>query len=439
MPKLTIEEMRKLANKKGGKCLSTTYVNNRTKLTWECSKGHRWDAVPWSIQNGTWCPQCSKYHKKIDVKDLNEFAKTKGGALLSKKFLGMHKKHQWICSEKHIWEASPSNVKNNGSWCPYCYGRIVTIEDMHRLATSRNGKCLSENYKTSNAKLRWMCAEGHIWSATPNSIQNGKWCPECVKFNQFSESIVKTTFEQIFGKPFRKVKPNWLKNSKGNLMELDGYCEDLSIAFEYQGEQHFSVHRFSPDDETLVRRIGDDKIKRHLCRKHGVQLFIINHTEDLRVLPSEIKKQCVTLGIETKLYNFNRTINFNSVYFHKTKIHEMQQLAKRKGGHCLSKKYTGVNSKLKWSCSKGHTWEAIPSSIKNGTWCPYCSKRPPLTIAEMEETAKKRGGVCLSKIYVNAKTKLEWKCELGHVWDATPDSIRNKNSWCPICNTQKRK
>ena len=62
-----------------------------------------------------------------------------------------------------------------------------------------------------------------------------------------------------------------------------------------------------------------------------------------------------------------------------------------------------------------------------------------MTIAEMEETAEKRGGVCLSKIYVNAKTKLEWKCELGHVWEATPDSIRNKNSWCPICSTQKKR
>jgi len=32
----------------------------------------------------------------------------------------------------------------------------------------------------------------------------------------------------------------------------------------------------------------------------------------------------------------------------------------------------------------------------------------------MQQVAKKRGGKCLSEKYVNAKTKLEWECRKGH-------------------------
>ena len=59
--RLTIEEMQALAAKKGGKCLSTQYINAMTKLKWQCAEGHIWEARPNNIKNGgTWCPECNK-------------------------------------------------------------------------------------------------------------------------------------------------------------------------------------------------------------------------------------------------------------------------------------------------------------------------------------------------------------------------------------------
>ena len=52
--------MKQLAMKKNGKCLSKEYVNNRTKLTWQCKESHKWKAVPDAISRGTWCPTCYK-------------------------------------------------------------------------------------------------------------------------------------------------------------------------------------------------------------------------------------------------------------------------------------------------------------------------------------------------------------------------------------------
>ena len=53
----SIEEMRKVAAKRGGKCLSSAYTNARTKLTWQCKYGHRWESTPDNIKK-RWCPIC---------------------------------------------------------------------------------------------------------------------------------------------------------------------------------------------------------------------------------------------------------------------------------------------------------------------------------------------------------------------------------------------
>jgi len=47
-------------------------------------------------------------------------------------------------------------------------------------------------------------------------------------------------------------------------------------------------------------------------------------------------------------------------------IDKMKELAKSKGGKCLSKIYTDVHTKLLWECSEGHQWEAKPRYIKRG-------------------------------------------------------------------------
>lgn len=57
----------------------------------------------------------------------------------------------------------------------------------------------------------------------------------------------------------------------------------------------------------------------------------------------------------------------------KKTICDMQLLAKKRGGKCLSVKYVKINKKLKWECSFGHIWDASYKSISQGRWCPKCA------------------------------------------------------------------
>lgn len=64
------------------------------------------------------------------------------------------------------------------------------------------------------------------------------------------------------------------------------------------------------------------------------------------------------------------------------------------------------------------------------------------TIEAMQQVARERGGRCLSTEYLGKQVRLSWECHRGHVWDSPPSSVVNKGRWCPNCaildRTKKR-
>lgn len=56
----------------------------------------------------------------------------------------------------------------------------------------------------------------------------------------------------------------------------------------------------------------------------------------------------------------------------------------------------------------------------------------------MQALATSKGGICLSKAYKDANSKLEWRCNNNHIWRATPSSVKNLRTWCPFCSGLKK-
>ena len=118
----------------------------------------------------------------------------------------------------------------------------------------------------------------------------------------------------------------------------------------------------------------------------------------------------------------------------KGNILEMQKIAESRGGYCLSKVYVNSKQKLWWKCAKGHRWRSTPFSIKvRQSWCPVCANNLPLGMREMKSLAKKNGGKCLSRAYTNTKELLKWQCSKGHKFTKNADSVA-QGSWCPKCS-----
>lgn len=177
-------------------------------LSFRCSRGHVWKAVPGSPVCFH-CPECgpkvqqqriratsglSRPAKKEKLSaEVQAAALAHGGACLGSGDLSWNTKVPFRCAEGHIWEATPANILKGNQWCRLCWRRRKTLSLQKLQATAAYfggqylGPCEQDEEATeSQRRHRWRCSEGHEFVRTPNHIRRRPgakhpcyWCPEC--------------------------------------------------------------------------------------------------------------------------------------------------------------------------------------------------------------------------------------------------------------------
>ena len=309
--------MKALAGSRGGKCVSALYVNCGVPLLWKCANGHRWSAVPSSIRKGTWCPECAGVRRGT-IGQLREIAKARGGRCVSERYYNTATKLKWSCSAGHEWSATPLQVKK-GHWCPVC-ARVapLTLAVLQRIAAQKDGRCLSITYVNSSRPLGWECASGHEWMARAHSIRAGNWCPVCAHNQTLS-----------------------LEEMRQIARERGGKC--LSTSYK--------------NASTPL-------------------LWVCRHGHHWKACAANVKP-----GARRKGSWCRQCYNERRRFHERLSITAMRNLANVRGGTCLSTEYLGSKSKLMWKCGLGHCWQATPSCIVQGTWCPVCARNRRLGFA----------------------------------------------------------
>ncbi len=265
-------------------------------------------------------PKLDKSNEEF-LAELQAVARERGGTCLSTEYVNAKTKMLWRCKKGHEWEATSHTVKNKKRWCRRCFheGQHLDFEELKQAVLLRGIECLSTEYVNTRTELWWRCKNGHRWPATPACIKKAG-CRIC--------------------------------SAKANGAARKG-----------------------------------------------------------------------TVG--------NSTVKLN--------LEEMQAIAREHEGECISSEYVNIRTELWWRCKNGHEWPATPQSIKlSGTWCPTCfNENRRLRLEEMEEIARQRGGECISSEYVSSEVDLWWRCKNGHTWQATPANVKDyansPGSWCPTC------
>ena len=268
----SLKDLQEHAASLGGRCLATTYEGMRVPVLWQCHQGHTWRARPNDVLNkNSWCPECAG-KARLELHQLQEHAAHRGGQCTAKKYVNARSKVSWKCEHGHIWRATPDSVLNKGSWCPECVK--IGLPRLQAHAAELGGTCLAMSYKNSSEKLLWECQEGHKWEATAGNVLHGKsWCPECAASTWRTEAEIRSILETIFQTHvFPSCYPSFLEG-----LQLDGYCPELTLAFEYQGEQHYDPENYFHfgDTASFHAQQGRDAKKVNLCKDAGVRLLVV--------------------------------------------------------------------------------------------------------------------------------------------------------------------
>jgi hypothetical protein len=179
MASYTMEQIKEWARSKGGKCLSDRY-KYKEKLIFCCAKGHEWTAEAYAVKRGRWCPYCFG-SRGLGIEQMREIAASRGGKCLSKTYVNCDTKLTWQCAEGHVWESSPTKIKHEGHWCPECGKNMprLSLIAAKKAAREKGGKCLAERYKGRYKDMKWQCKEGHTFSMPAIHVLAGEWCPLC--------------------------------------------------------------------------------------------------------------------------------------------------------------------------------------------------------------------------------------------------------------------
>ncbi len=305
--------------------------------------------------------------------DTTRIVEERGGTLLESSYVNAKTPLLVKCSEGHQWQANRGSLKA-GDWCPRCAGRGRTREEVAAIAKARGGDLVSESFSRTKDRYRWRCQHGHEWDAVAsNIIHNNRWCPECGR-KKSDSGRRRYTLDNLQAWAKAKGGKCLATEFKSIVTHVLWRC---SCGFEWSAEpRKIRDGGWCPECAKKVR--GDKK------RVHT---------------PESLNK-----------------------------------FARSKSGRCYPPDKFDVKTPIEWECDAGHRWMANADNIINGgKWCPDCAGTKLLTIEDMRNVARERYGDCLSEEYVNTSTALRWVCAAGHTWSAVPSSIK-AGSWCPKCS-----
>ncbi|MFX1365847.1 MAG: hypothetical protein ACFFCE_00200 [Promethearchaeota archaeon] len=314
----------------------------------------------------------------------------------------------------------------------------VTIDTILKIAKKKGGKCHTTDLENAKSKIHLECAEGHHFYTTYNSVVYSKtWCPHCHLY--ISETICRRFFEKIFKKSFPKSYPKWLVNENGNQMELDGYNEELGLAFEYQGIQH-RKKAFGMTEEELKKLQEEDALKLKLCKDNGVTLIqvpddkIVPYYKMQKYIEQEYKKKTKKDLKKGPRYDYREFIIHENKYAKK-----FRDYVEKKGGALITPYFT-AKKEVTIMCEKGHQWTTTPDSVYKNNWCSKCAGNEKGTTEYFQEIGRIFNCKLVNE-YVNAKTPLWYQCQKGHKFKKSPEGLKrhykNIENFCPECKMDK--
>lgn len=320
-----------------------------------------------------------------------------------------------------------------------CYDRCGTkahsYEYVSAEITKRNGTLLSTEYINSEIPLLVRCNVClNIWKPLLYNVQAGKWCRKCDRIRKFglAPEYVMSEIEHRGGLliseacTFRQdrikirclsCQTEWSPTFQRVL--LGQWCPSCASNGKYTHEQ---VRK------EIEKRGGILISKEYLGINNKIDIRCSSCLIDWSptfgsVLSGHWCPACSKLRMADSLRHTFEFVNL--------------EISKR-GGELLSTKYVNNREPLRVKCLKcSNIWLPRFANIMSGEWCPTCGGKKKHSYDFIRYEIENRGGHLKSTRYIGSDKSLSIECDTcHHLFSMSYDSIK-QGSWCPYCSESK--
>jgi hypothetical protein len=422
-------------------------------MTVQCNDGHVWEVRPQNIVNGdSWCKMCYKLKGALVIKAKEAIASHEGAKIIKDVWEDRSiPTRQMIpritvqCGEcDTIWDAQVGNLAR-GTWCKTCVlantKPTTTFDDLIKLVTERGGSVVDPEkitYTGARMKVPIKCGfDDHPpFMGYLSAMRMGKWCPSCSTANSVKEEVCRSSMIEAFGDCYsfdRTRKVEWLTSTKANL-ELDCYEEDLKVACEHQGQQHYEfMPQWHKTQDKFQAQLDRDALKAKLCKDNGVTLIIVPYnigfkkvrpfirTELAKLMPSV--ELLPSVGTEEEFINKVRSGGPATL----RRYNEIKRLVEggpNPKGKVLSTSYVHCSLHMTFKCNNPNHPEFMrtPNYIIKGKFCTMCedskmAARTSIPKSRIESHLKPHNLTYLDQVetrYTDSKLDAYFKVQCSH-------------------------
>ena len=410
--KYSIKDCQKYAQKHEGRCLSKTYPPR--KVLWKCREGHRWSSnfsvVLW---RKSWCPICSAktagLAKKLTLQDAQKVAQKKGGRLISKAYTYSKRPYLWECANGHQWKSSFDKIRNTRSWCPYCSGgsgeecvricfqRIfrrkfpkkrpdwLVVGSRSRLEldgyNARMGVAFEHQGRMHYLHIRHFhgTRKNFAKRVALDRLKNRLCTQHGVRLVKIPEVGWKFTLERLLPEVIRRCRKQGIRVPVGADRLRINYAPAMNMNPDKSVEclKLLAAHARKRGGHLLDKEWHGRKWKhRFKCQRGHIFRTTIGNLIGL-------ERWCNLCSLVTRRHRkkdwWNRYRETFSDKLRKKRsyrLRELQDIAKKRGGRCLSVEWDKVNTRYKFECGTcGRVWMTTALHIIQGQWCRICASR----------------------------------------------------------------
>ena len=345
-------------------------------------------------------------HNKLSIITLNEinvFVKKLNGKCHSNEYINNESKLKFECEAGHIFENSWSGVKNLLRWCPKCNSNKLIGESLTRLILEHllqiklpsmyikemeglqlDGYCEKHKIAFEYQGYQHFTRRSHFHKDEKRydeqlkrdlykkelCVKNGITLIEIIEFKSISSGRIELFVNQVKER-LDELKLNYNQNPF-----------DLDFIELYRGRKSGLYER--------AKRIVEEQ-------KGKLQQFIGSESKHTFICREghEIKNR--TLGV---IINTNASCSFCDS---EEKFKKLKEIIESRGGEFLEKKLKskGLTEKYKWVCDKGHFLESKGQYLYNGFWCKICQNENKKVNLRSEDVFQFKIDVSSGKYYQN--------------------------------------